>query len=794
MAGKEPADLYGTYGSVPTAAPSDSGVSGPLQVSSTPNTFGAQVGEAQQQKGAGEEKLGQDISATAEKFQDMYNTSSAREITMGLSQKIGDAELQFKQNRGLNAASAYPVFQQQIKGLMDSTTKSINNPMVREMVLNEAQHEVDLSYTRAGAWTADQVERGQLRSIDASMTGRANMLAANITDPASVKDYLAGIQSDVAQYAHVQGMSLEDADSMLSHSTGEGIQAGIRTLLYSDPAKAAELYSQFKDASFSATRTGPDGTQTQIKVPYLDATHRAMLAAEMAPALEEADVSGVINHGMDLSRQEYLKTLNGGQGSTSPLGMGGDYSAKVQKIEGTGPNTSGGTSSGKYQFNDSTWLSTVRKFAPEMADKSDADVMSMKGKDDSFKDKMFRELTIDNKGILAQKIGHAPSDADVYLAHQQGASGAAALINNPSANAAALVGLGQVKNNLPTAMRQQAEAMTAGDFVKHWEDKFGQTLAAPPGPGVPAQNYAKNDHGTIMTYPDYLATHSYEDTQRLRNWAENVRPGDNKFSNTVVARSNAMREQLIHDQTNTYHQAMSSVMSVITGASTNGKIPATVDELYADPKIASTLSTLASADKDSQNFVEKLPDTLSRYQKRNFTDYSTNGANAAMRVLLPAGESNGIQSQFSLDKLFGTNSPEDINGKDHELLTKFLAAEDDPNFKKEVSARMKNIQQAGDNLDGEGGVRSMRFLETAMKLKESPNGDKSKLSLHDLEGWLDKAAAHNTISRAEQAANLRDMANNGKLKTFSSPDDPEYQNLPSGAKFLTTDGLIGTKR
>lgn len=83
-------------------------------------------------------------------------------------------------------------------------------------------------------------------------------------------------------------------------------------------------------------------------------------------------------------------------------------------------------------------------------------------------------LLLDNQKSLKQALGRDPTDAELYLAHQQGAGGAAKLLANPNANAVALLGRDAVLNNGGTP------DMTAGQFAQKWTSKFDN---APDGTG-----------------------------------------------------------------------------------------------------------------------------------------------------------------------------------------------------------------------------------------------------------------------------------------------------------------------
>lgn len=76
-------------------------------------------------------------------------------------------------------------------------------------------------------------------------------------------------------------------------------------------------------------------------------------------------------------------------------------------------------------------------------------------------------LTRDNARHLTRVLGRAPNPAELYLAHQQGAGGAARLLSNPNRRAADVVGAQAVRLN------GGREDMTAGEFANLWLSKAG---------------------------------------------------------------------------------------------------------------------------------------------------------------------------------------------------------------------------------------------------------------------------------------------------------------------------------
>lgn len=150
-------------------------------------------------------------------------------------------------------------------------------------------------------------------------------------------------------------------------------------------------------------------------------------------------------------------------------GLPEGYLARTAQIESGGnpnaqnPNSSAG---GMFQFIDST----AQQYG--LTDKTDPHASA----------RAAAQLAADNAGHLRQVLGREPTAGELYLAHQQGAGGAAKLLSNPNASAASVVG------NQAVSLNGGNANMTAGDFANQWTGKFGGGQAQPAQP--PQQDYS----------------------------------------------------------------------------------------------------------------------------------------------------------------------------------------------------------------------------------------------------------------------------------------------------------------
>ncbi|MGU3536848.1 transglycosylase SLT domain-containing protein [Methylobacterium sp. A54F] len=166
----------------------------------------------------------------------------------------------------------------------------------------------------------------------------------------------------------------------------------------------------------------------------------------MDPGAPDADFDAAVQSG-DLRKLYALLEQEGGL----PAGFLG----RTAQIESRGnPNAKNPNSSaeGLFQFINSTGRNYGLNSS---ADKRDPVLATLAA----------AQLAGDNQDYLRQRLGRDPTGGELYLAHQQGSGGAANLLANPNASAAAVVGGDAARLNA-------GGGLSAGQLASRWTSKF----------------------------------------------------------------------------------------------------------------------------------------------------------------------------------------------------------------------------------------------------------------------------------------------------------------------------------
>ena len=164
--------------------------------------------------------------------------------------------------------------------------------------------------------------------------------------------------------------------------------------------------------------------------------------------------------------------------------IGDAQARRTAQIEGTGKNPMS-SAQGKHQFIDSTFVDTARKTFPELANKSPAEILALRGQrlpnGTQIEDALEQRFRADNIASLTS-AGIQPTPGNTYLAHFLGAGGARSVLGaDPSTPVSQILDPRAIAAN-----KSILEGKTAGDVAAWAASKFGNQ------PGLAASMTAGN--------------------------------------------------------------------------------------------------------------------------------------------------------------------------------------------------------------------------------------------------------------------------------------------------------------
>lgn len=166
------------------------------------------------------------------------------------------------------------------------------------------------------------------------------------------------------------------------------------------------------------------------------------------------------------------------------------------------------------------------------------------------------QLTAQNSRFLKRKLGRVPTVGEIYLAHQQGAGGAARLLSRPNALASDIVGREAVRLN-----GADPDTTTAQEFASLWTSKAERIHGGASTGGVAPAPSAPPDEGPGLISKALSGEATTEDVKEgaqslVKRVAARARAQPPQEAKTATADELSAQQRVVRGQNPTVDLAM----------------------------------------------------------------------------------------------------------------------------------------------------------------------------------------------------------------------------------------------
>lgn len=426
------------------------------------------VGAGLQQLGAGASKAGDFFGQVAADDQTNAVLSGASKIMYGDPSKttIGPdgqpvQDTGYLGLKGAAALRARPQVEQQLDQLISGARDNLGNAN-EQLQFDSFTRRYRTSLSEQVGSHADAEQNTWFSQVFTDSVNVAQDGVANDPlNPVAVARGAADTTNALIKQAVINGADKNNPnDPLIQNALLKGRQLTLKTQVQAigatDPAQALSILT--KNRALAGQDFEPLYDAFSEKADQQTGTNAGTSLATGHAAQAAADFAASPANPAQPVYQQATTQIPGGM---SPQGL-----ARTVQVESGGKDVTNASGHVGYgQFSDATWRTYGAGGDPHNFNDSVAAI---------------QRYAAANAKYLLPILGRGPTDAELYLAHQQGPSGAARLLTNPNAPAATIVGAQAVLQNGGTL------GMTAGEYTAMWTHKFNGTTPAninvPAGP------------------------------------------------------------------------------------------------------------------------------------------------------------------------------------------------------------------------------------------------------------------------------------------------------------------------
>jgi hypothetical protein len=370
------------YSGVPTVAPQlDPTPRYTADVS--PDTFGANIGQAVSRLGATSDQVGNEIFARGLAMQDLANHSEAQKADADYMQKAGELHADFSSKQGKDAVDAYPQYMDDLKKARTDIGATLSNPMSQKLYDAGSLSTMGRTIFNGAGHAATQNKVYAIGSSQSKVDAINEQVLANPMDDSGFKDNLAQAEAQIRSQVALKGGDSNMADEAVAQNRSALYSQKIKGMLKTQPLQAGKV----------------------LDAAILDGDIRGEDIAKMTSAVQMARntvgarvVSNQVSTGANGRFGQGPVDIKAAGEAIGQIESGGNYDT-------IGVKTAHGQALGKYQV--------MEEFLPEFLQKAGLPAMSREEflKSHSAQDQVFSA----NFGAYMKQTGSANDAASMWL-------------------------------------------------------------------------------------------------------------------------------------------------------------------------------------------------------------------------------------------------------------------------------------------------------------------------------------------------------------------------------------------
>lgn len=426
-------------------------------INASAESFGGAIGRGMEQAGPGIERAAEFYKKAS--IDDVFNNAAKQMNYVSYgdpNSKIANADgvLQadtgFMGKHGADAMNSRQNAEKQIEDIIQNSKQQLKTPDQQQAFESQIRRLQNQHIQQIGSHTTQQADSwyGSVNKSSADLAMQD--ISRNANDQYKFHDNLLSLQKAYRSQVALEGggpVQFQDADR---RALRDGTRARIEAVAPNDPQRAYDMVEKNKET-----------LGTLYEPLAMQMKNRADTAFGDKSALEKMGQAKSNMPLTDPGHPVFTQIANSNQGGFSSGGL-----ARLVQIESRGKANAvspGGGYTGLTQMGEAEF----KRYGPPG------------GSRDNPQDSLYaaNNYAKSNGIILAHNIGKPPTDADLYLAHQQGAAGASKLLLNPDIAPKDLYiteNGKQVSLSSHVASNGGDPNAPARDFTNMWANKFNQ--------------------------------------------------------------------------------------------------------------------------------------------------------------------------------------------------------------------------------------------------------------------------------------------------------------------------------